>query len=89
MTLDEANMVGNTFSQNTTAYTYKNLYYWLGSPSEFYNGDAIVYGLNYGDASIAHSVLASSAVAVPVINLTAVSLNSMTGQGTVDNPFEV
>ena len=90
MTLDEANMVGNTFSQNTTAYTYKNLYYWLGSPGGFYRGSAYVSSLDSGRAGAVDYVHpSSSAVAVPVINLTAVSLNSMTGQGTVDNPFEV
>ena len=61
----------------------------MGSPNEFNNGNANVNNLNNGNANDANNVNNSGGAVVPVINLTAVSLNGMTGQGTVDHPFEV
>ena len=61
----------------------------MGSPDGFDDGHARVGRLSSGRALAAYRVIYSGGAVVPVINLTAVSLNSMTGEGTVDHQFEV
>lgn len=79
-------------------YLVKNDIYWLGTPNNFtyntFSGINHIYTINPIGYLQSRSVIANSTTAnlfgvVPVINLTPEAVQTMTGNGTIGNPFVV
>ena len=79
-------------------YLVKNDIYWLGTPNNFtyntFSGINHIYTINpigylQSRSVIANSTTANSFGVVPVINLTPEAVQTMTGNGTIGDPFVV
>ncbi len=75
---------GKFATQNSNYYLYNGLWYWSLSPSCFYNDYAHVF---HSYSSFGSTGVSYGGAVAPVINLKAEYVQTMIGDGTINNPY--
>ena len=88
ITLDEILMAGGNYEINEEHFLNGNIYYWTGTPIRFEYSEAnVAFLTNEGDFDWVE--VNAKKDLVPVINITPEAVSTLTGSGTVSDPFVV
>ena len=88
ITLDEILMAGGNYEINEEHFLNGNIYYWTGTPIRFEYSEAnVAFLTNEGDFDWVE--VNAKKDLVPVINITPEAVSTLTGSGTVADPFVV
>ncbi len=77
---------GKYNTENGNYYLYKGSWYWAGTPFYYRSNEAVLFTIGANGRLFMAEVQAKGGIA-PVINLNAEYVNTLIGDGTINNPF--